>query len=94
MYDTKEISIKKINFNVGCDPEDVKKSLKIVLNKTLTEIIPEKKYDYPEDKEAFIQETLQKLVPEISEDEKKLFILKIYNMLPDQSKDQQIFIIK
>ena len=58
MYDTKEIRFKKIKFVVGKDPNDVKATIKIVLEKTLAEITTVKKYLYPEDKEAYLKETL------------------------------------
>ena len=58
----------------GKESRKVEKSMKIVLEKTLGEISIEKKYYYPEDKESYLKEKLQKLVPEVSEDEKTQFI--------------------
>ena len=70
MYDTKELSLKKINFVLGKEKKVVEASMKTVLEKTLAEILPEKKYLYPEDKEAYLQMILQKLVPKASDDDK------------------------
>ena len=43
MYDTKELSLKKINFVLGKEKKVVEASMKTVLEKTLAEILPEKK---------------------------------------------------
>ena len=62
--------MKKINFVISRNSKYVEKSIKNVLKKTLSEIVGEKKLKYPEDKEAYLQEILQKQVPKVSEDEK------------------------
>ena len=47
------------------------------MSKTLASILPEKYYDYPEDKYAYLEETLKKLYPKGKVDDKNLFVEKI-----------------
>ena len=44
--------------------------MKTVLKKTLAEILHEKKYEYPEDKEVYLREILKILYPEMPEEDK------------------------
>ena len=58
MNDTKEKSLKKINFVVGKESKDVEKSIQIILEKPVSEILSQKLYEYPEDKEAYLKELI------------------------------------
>ena len=80
MYDTDEKLLKKINFGLGDDQKKVEHTQKIILSKTLDEILP--KLDWYQSPNNC--EHLKELVPELEEDEINRFIKKVYSILPIQ----------
>ena len=74
--------------------EGVEVPHKILLKKTLPDILAQKKVEEISDKEAYLEECLKKLVTDASEDQRLTFIGKITQILFHNSIDELILIIK